>query len=80
MSSSSSSSTDDKAREVIDKVNRGETGLGSSTFTTEETGQGVVRQTTKGKCGPCNVGKHGECQGRGVCDCDHPSHRYQEQG
>ena len=76
----SSSSSDDKAREYIDKVNSGEIVLDSVAVKTEQTDEGGITSTTEKKCGPCNVGKHGDCQGRGVCDCDHPTHHYQEQG
>jgi hypothetical protein len=73
------SSSDDKAREFIDKINRGEIGLDSVAVDTRQTDEGGISSTTKRKCGPCNVGKHGECQGRGVCDCDHPTHHQQGQ-
>jgi hypothetical protein len=66
--------SDDKAREYIDKVNSGEIPMGSTEVRTERTDEGRVTSTTRGKCGPCNVGKHGDCQGKGVCDCDHPVH------
>jgi len=64
----------DKIREVIEKVKSGDIGLASSEVATNKTDEGGISSTTKGRCGPCNVGKHGDCQGKGVCDCDHPSH------
>jgi hypothetical protein len=61
-------------KEAMDKVKSGEIHLGSTEVETTRADEGRVTSTTRGKCGPCNVGKHGDCQGRGVCDCDHPVH------
>jgi hypothetical protein len=67
----------DKIREVMDKVNRGEIGLGSTEVETTRSDEGGVSSTTRRRCGHCNIGDHGNCEGEHVCDCDHPSHQRQ---
>jgi hypothetical protein len=61
-------------KEAMDKVKSGEIQLGSTEVETTRADEGGISSATRGKCGPCNVGKHGDCQGKGVCDCDHPVH------
>lgn len=69
--------SDDKIKDVTGKVNRGEIGLGSTEVTTSRTDDGGISSTTRRKCGPCNDGRHGDCEGDHMCDCDHPVHQGQ---
>jgi hypothetical protein len=67
--------TADKIREAFDKVKSGDIGLASSEVATTRGDEGGISSTTRRKCGPCNDGNHGQCEGEHVCDCDHPSHQ-----
>ncbi len=71
--------TADKIREAIDKVKSGDIGLASSEVaTTRGDDEGGISSTaTRRKCGPCNDGNHGLCEGRLMCDCDDSSHQGQ---
>ena len=64
-------------REAMDKVKSGEIQLGTAEVETTGTDEGGISSTTRRKCGPCNDGRHGDCEGNHVCDCDHPSHQGQ---
>jgi hypothetical protein len=72
------SMSEDKIRDIIDRVNRGEIGLASVEVTTSRIDGGRISSTMKKKCGPCNIGNHGECEGDLVCDCDHTSHHQRQ--
>ncbi len=71
--------SDDKVREIVDKVKRGEIPLDSAESGTEETDEGGIRKTVGGLCGPCSIDNHSECKGALVCSCAHPSHEQQPQ-
>ncbi len=71
--------SDDRIREVMDKVNRGEISLGSTEVRTERTDEGGISSITRRICGPCDAGNHGQCEGEHVCDCDDSSHQGQTQ-
>ena len=71
--------SEDKIRDILDKVNSGEIGLGSTEVETTRTDEGRISSTTRRRCGPCNIGKHGQCEGAHVCDCDDASHQGQTQ-
>ena len=67
--------SEDRMRDVMDKVKSGEIPLGSTEVETTGIDEGGISSTTRRKCGPCNDGRHGDCEGNHVCDCDHPSHQ-----
>ena len=73
--------SEDQIREAIDKVKSGDIGLASSEVATtgaDDEG-GITSTTTRRRCGPCNTGNHGRCEGEHVCDCDDASHQGQTQ-
>ena len=70
--------SDDKVKEFIDKVNRGEIPMDSAELRTERTDEGGISSTFKVKCGPCNDNNHRECKGDLVCNCTHPYHKQQQ--
>jgi len=67
-------STEDKIREMVDKVKRGEEGFDAAAFGTFRTDEGGIGNTEWKRCAPCNINKHDECKGENFCDCDHSSH------
>jgi hypothetical protein len=71
--------SEEKIREVIDKINRGEIPLGSAEVETKMTDEGRVSSTTRRRCGPCTIGNHSECEGSHMCDCDHTFHQRETQ-
>jgi hypothetical protein len=70
--------SEDKIREVIDAINRGEIPLSSIEVDTRRSDEGGISSTMRSRCGPCNIGNHSKCEGDYMCDCDRPSHQQRQ--